>query len=315
VSTSLATTVPRSHGEPVSLPSPLLWFDPPWYRIDVDSCLFLADALTKVGITVACGQRDLFQQDDVDFRDFRRMVAHRCDRSGLLYKDLRDATIVDVRLIQMRDRHGRFAYPINQLRRWANQEETQVDMSIDAMLFPPEWISLDDMTAKIAQLRRLSGASVSVSIDECCMAEMLPPILRARADMLVIRTSGDPVASIVQAKQMLNASGGGEIPLWIVPTLPLSAEDCVKCFAMGASGIAIDAMFTDALMHLDDMARTTAQRAAISFGGSVESDESDRIVELVDRVVKRFIDDVSGFAHSCGVGKMSELNESHVRRR
>jgi len=313
---TLATCfIPRFTGSPIDLATPFFWFDPAWHLVDVERAAIVSTALAASGILVSALHRDLAQTDELTAVACEpRMIPHRCDRAGLIHQDFRAASVIDLRLALNRDAHGRFAYPPSQLRRWANQEETPGDFSIDAMTFPPDWRSLDDMSIKVGQLRRLSSAAVFVSLDAFNLPTIWPSIAKANIDGMILRLSGDPLATTMEARQLIHASNGAAIQLWIATDRELSAEDCVKCFAMGANGIAVDAMCNGFLHKNDQFEMTTAERAARSFGygGGVETDQ--RIFETARKMASRFVADVCGYAHSCGVDRLSSLCPTHLTR-
>lgn len=313
--TTAATSITNISSDSLELATPFFWFDPAWYQVDVERCALVANAMATCGIVVSALHTDLSQNDDVDASAFTpRMVPHRFDRAGLLYRDFASASFIDLRMAPTRDSHGRFAYPINQLLRWANQKETQIDRSIDAMTFPPDWKSLDDMGHKVNQLRRLSSAVVFLSFDSFHLPVMMPAALKAKVDGVIVQISGDPLASIVDARRMIDEGENASIPLWIVTANALSAEDCVKCFAMGADGIAVDAMCNGFLYGSNQLEMTTSERAARSFGLPSAADGNQRVFHLAKQMVERFVADVCGRAHSCGVDRLSNLCPAHLTR-
>jgi len=315
VHTTAATSITKSSGESFELATPFFWFDPAWYQVDVERCALVANAIASCGIVVSVLHSDLAQIDNVDASALTpRMVPHRFDRAGLIYRDFASASFIDLRMALSRDSHGRFAYPINQLLRWANQEETQIDRSIDAMTFPPDWKSLDDMVPKVNQLRRLSSAAVFLSFDSFHLPVMMPAALKAKVDGVIVQISGDPLASIVEARRLIDESENTSIPLWIVTNTALSPEDCVKCFAMGANGISVDAMCNGFLFGSNQLEMTTSERAARSFGLPKPADSHQRIFHLAKQMVDRFVADICGHAHSCGVDRLSNLCPAHLTR-
>ena len=302
-------------GADLPLLTPFFWFDPPWYRVPVSRCDMVARGVESAGVVVNALLRDLAQSDEGEaVVKSRRMVPHRSDRAGLIYRDFESATIIDLRMWVGRDPHGRFAYPINQLRRWSNQDDTPADISIDAMSFPPDWETLDDMKHKVGQLRRLSSAAVMLSFDETQLDAILPAAMIAEVDGIILRVEGDPCERIIEARSRLDQAKGRAIRLWIATNAELSPKDCVVCFSLGADGLSLDALCNDLLYSDEQVQLTTAERAAISFGMQSTGDAVDRFQEKLKARVERFVIDVCGHAHSCGVERLSDLKVEHLRR-
>jgi hypothetical protein len=315
ISTLPQTTITKASGGSIELATPFFWFDPAWYLMDVERCALVANAISACGVVVSALHSDLTQDTAPESLSFSpRMIPHRCDRAGLTHRDFSTASIIELRMVPSRDAHGRFAYPINQLLRWSNQEESQVDLSIDAMTFPPEWKSLDDMVHKVGQLRRLSSAAVFLSFDAFHLPVMLPAALKARVDGIIVRVNEDPLKLIVAARKLIDESQEASFPLWISPSIAMSAEDYVKCFALGADGIAVDSMCNSFLHGSNQLELTTSERAARSFGMPSAANIDQRVHGLARQMIDRFVSDVCGHAHSCGVDRLSNLCPVHLTR-
>ena len=72
--------------------------------------------------------------------------------------------------------------------------------------------------------------------------------------------------------------------LWIATKQRLSAEDAVKCFALGATGLGVDAICNDYLWN--------GSRAELS--------------------VEKWTRQVRGFARSCGAEALGDLRPAHL---
>ena len=281
-------------GNSMELPLPFFWFDPPWHLVHIEKCRTFAHAFAASGIVVAALHRDFHDDNDVKSSSFLpRLAPHRSDRAGWIFRDFESASVIDLRLAPTRDDNGRFAYHPAQLNRWRNCEEDRSHdavESIDMMTFPPDWKSLDGMCSKVAQLRKLSDAAIFVSIDEAHAALMLPAAKSADVDGVIIRVEGDPLGTIVRARQHIDAwKRPRSTALWIVTSEQLSPADCVKCFAMGASGLSVDLLCNDLLFqnHL-------------------------RLEAAVNQVVGEFADSVRGYANSCNVARITDLRSEHL---
>ena len=302
---------------PLELPLPLFWFDPPWHRTSVERCRDVSRAMAEVGVVVSALHRDLSQQDDCDASAFSpRMAPHRCDRAGWIHRDFENAAIIDLRMTPIRDSQGRFAYEPNQLRRWKNRDESSSDDpegSVNALLFPPDWASLDDMARKVAQLRRLSDAAVFVSFDAIHLAAYTAASVAAGIDGIIVRTTGDPLAAIIAARKCIDDCASPRAPaLWLVSERSLSAEDCVKCFAVGADAVSVDHLCNDFLLDTD-RTRSLADRAAYGLGFRPSSNDYDHIRQNASELIRPFVEQIRGYANSCGVECLADLTPEHLQ--
>ncbi len=290
---NLQHQVPLRDGREVTLPLPLFWFDPPWQDAPVERCLAFAHQLAAAGITVSAIGRELSQQDDDQAAVFfPRMATHRCDRAGWVAQDFENAAIIELRLALIRDRDGRVAYDTRQQLRWANApdaESDQVIASRNAMSFPPEWDSLDDMIHKVANLRKLSQAAVFVSLDAANEQWLVPAAIRAGVDGVIVVYQGDDASLIARTAQRIHAEAGDKPPqLWVVSTQATDPQTWIKCLALGADAIAVDAFCNE---HL--------------FGSKAANDS-------IEQTVLRWRAELSGYTASCGVSQLSELNDQHL---
>lgn len=288
VETGLQVSIAKATGDAVELPRPFFWFDAAWHSLAIEQAENLAKEMAAGGIVVAALHRDLSQSDDSDASTFPlRMAPHRCDRAGWSYRDCQSAAIIELRMMPSRDSSGRFAYHTTQLARWRNRdpnESTDEDQG-DAMTFPPDWQSLDDMAVKVVQLRRLSDAAIFVSFDTSARAHMLPAALAAGVDGVIAIVDGDPVETITRCREMIAQSQSTHPPaLWIATKQRISPEDAVKCFALGASGLAVDALCDDYLAN--------GSRAEMYVGPWSQR--------------------VRGLARSCGVDRLTSLRAEHL---
>lgn len=294
VETKLNSSIGLATGKSIELPLPFFLFDPPWHLVPIEKCRVASLAFAANGIIVSALHRDLSKDGEVNAPSFLpRLAPHRCDRAGWTFRDFESVSVIDLRLVPTRDNIGRFAYHAAQLNRWRNPEEDRSHdsiESIDAMTFPPDWKNIDDMCHKVAQLRRLSDAAIFVSIDEVHQPLMLPAAQTADVDGVIIRVDGDPLQTIIGARQQIDSwKQARPIALWIVSSQQLSAEDSVKCFAMGATGLSVDLIGNDLLFqnHL-------------------------RMETAVDQVIGEFANAVRGYANSCDVARITDLRPELV---
>lgn len=288
VETRLQVSVTKATGGVVELPLPFFWYDPAWHLLTIEQAANLAAEMAAEGVVVSALHRDLSADDDSDASLFLpRMAPHRCDRAGWIYRDCLNASIIDLRMTPSRDENGRFSYHPVQLGRWRNRVEndsggTQLG---DVMTFPPEWQTLNDMAAKVSQLRRLSDAAVFVSFDASVRTQLLPAAIAANVDGVIAIIDGDPVQTIVHCQRMIEQLRTPHRPaLWIASKRRMSPEDAVKCFALGASGLSVDALCDDYLLN--------ANRAEMYVGPWTQR--------------------VRGLARSCGVDRLTSLGAEHL---
>ena len=294
VDTKLGTSVRLATGKSIEFPLPFFWFDPPWHLVPIEKCRTFAHAFAASGIVVSSLHRDLAADEENKTAWFLpRLAPHRCDRAGWTFRDFESASVIDLRLAPIRDEIGRFAYHPAQLNRWRNFEEDRSHDAVDAtdaMTFPPDWKNVDSMCSKVGQLRRLSDAAIFVSIDEVHAPVMLLAAKAADVDGVIIRVEGDPLQTIVRARQQIDSwKRPISTALWVVTSEQLSPVDCVKCFAMGASGLSVDLICNDLLFqnHL-------------------------RLEAAVNQVVGELADSVRGYANSCNVAQITDLRPDHL---
>jgi hypothetical protein len=285
--TDLTTTVAIADGREIDLPTPFFWHDPSWHVVNLKLSAQIAHAIAGLGIVVSVLHREVSDQDGGDESAFfPRMATHRCDRAGWVFHDFENVAIIDLRMTPVRDSFGQFAYHPTLLSRWHQSEsfEHSTASAMDAMTFPPDWQSLDDMKYKVEQLRKLSSAAVFVSFDATHRQTMLPAAISSGVDGVIISTKQNPAETIVAARDQIDQAPGDRPALWIQTETRLSAEDGVKCFALGANGLSVDSLCNDYL------------------------DQGDPCWDAIGRWIQTF----KGYAHSCGVANVGELSRLHL---
>ncbi len=273
---SVATTVNRSEGRALTLPLPLFWYDPRWALLPTELADELAVAVSEHDVLVSALHSDVagpdidpalfadrspVRQDAGGGRDdenvaikprptfLPRIVPYRPERYGLSPVDFDHATIVDVRLMMTRDVSGRFAYSPEQIARWeATPEDAPLAGGgwVPAATFPPDVESMEHLSSKFDQLRRLApDAAIFASMGPYRMEDELPGIVGAGPDGLILRLDevdleGLQLAALTcRARSLMKQAGGKHLPLWIVPG-NITPDDAAKLVALGADGIGID---------------------------------------------------------------------------
>ncbi len=282
--------ITKATGDKLELPLPFFWFDPSWHFAPIERGRQAATAASGVGIVVSALHSDLNGHGESDrFQLTPRLAPHHSDRAGWTYGDFEDAAIIELRVSPLRDEYGRFAYHPAQWTRWKQytvNDADAVESSVLAMNFPPDWKSLDDMASKVEQLRRLSSAAIFVSYDAFYFATLIPAALAAGVDGLIASVLGDPLYVINQSRLLLDNNPHRPRPaLWIATDQRLTAEDCVKCLALGATGLSLDAYCNEL------------------FGNQRQAQTA----------IAEWLDEVQGHANSCGVAQIAELNRQHLR--
>ena len=270
--------IDRRVGESLPLDLPLFWYDPHWYHVTTDQADNLAIAVGSLDVVIAAmasdlsgpSSRSMFHSEakemltrtDADSDElhqdagvgggnpFPRIVPYRPERYGLSVADFDDAFLVDVRLWMPRDVSGRFAFSPAQIQRWEASPSSEPIAGggwVPAATFPPDVVSMDHLSSKLAQLRRLSpSAALFVSMGPYRMIDELPKLLAAQPDGLILRLDetlldGLELAALThRARQMMIAEKQPQLPLWVVPG-EVTPDDAVKLIALGASAVAIDA--------------------------------------------------------------------------
>lgn len=288
-------------GSVVTLPTPLFWYAPDWYQLEVDLADLLAFASSQRGILVAALRSELGapQRAPLLFGDASgaeataappRLVPYRPERYGLSVRDFDDAAIIDVRLTLARDPSGRFAFPPAQIQRW---ESTPADEPLSggswvpATSFPPDVVSAKHLASKLTQLRFLApSAAVFLSLWPYRLSEELPQLLAGKPDGIILRLDrlnldGLQLARVVRkARQLLDQCGGGRLPLWVVPG-DVSADDAVKLIALGASAVAIDS-WCERVRESAIQSRVSSAGARLGYAAA-ESDSPESLLKMIDQ--------------------------------
>jgi len=315
--TAATTTPPANTHAAAQVPLPFFWYDPPWSQASPDRCRMVADWAGQLGLTISALESDLGSEPGGSAEiGWPRLAPHRCDRAGWSLSDAQHAKLIEVRLGMNRDAADRYVYSAAQMDRWYASDaegEANEDRSWSPLLFPPEWASLAQMTSKVAQLRRLSQAAVYVSCDETTLDEVLPVVCTARADGVILRFQDDPVAPLQQAAAILSTLSGQHQPrIWLAGG-KLSAENAVKCFALGADAVAIDWVCNPWLLSNDHEQLTSAQRTAINLGVHVGQSAEERLRARVQQTIENWRSGVSGLAQSLFVADVHQLGPQHLR--
>lgn len=276
--------IQRHGAEPISLPLPLMWIDPPWSIVNPSAADALASGIASVGVSVSALLSDLSSDaaparfHDAANDELRsRILPYRPERYGLHSSDFDEVSIVDLRLTITRDQSGRFAFSPDQIARWesTNQGEPLAGGGwVPAATFPPDVASLDKLHSKINQLRALAqNAAVMVSLSPHRIEQDLAVVMQQKPDGLILRCndpgisdpgiSGLMIASTLRrARAWLDKHNHVTAQLWVDPGM-ISPADAVKLIHLGATGIAIDSWCEPLLDHL----ATTYQQSPSATGG------------------------------------------------
>lgn len=313
-----AATATAMQASEAAVPLPFFWYDPPWARAAVERCRLVAESAGELGLTIAALESDLTSEaGGLTDIGWPRLAPHRCDRAGWTLNDAQQATLIEVRLGMNRDAAGHYRYSAAQLARWYPDEMSDrevKDRSWLPLLFPPEWSSLLQMASKFSQLRRLGQAAIYVSCDEAYLEEVLPVVSAARGDGVIVRCQGDPTAALQQAAAIRNTNADCHRPrLWLAGG-QLSAENVVKCFALGADAVAVDWICNPWLLNNEHEQLTTAERTAINLGVNVGRSPEERLRTRIQQAIERWQNEVSGLVQSLLVAAVQDLGPQHLRR-
>ena len=305
---------------------PLFWYDPPWHLASPERCRLVADFVGACGVMIGGVARDITTAaEGLDDVTWPRLVAHRCDRAGWTLEDAQAATAIELRLGISRTATGGLEYSREQFSRWASRwgrqeegrpteaEEGEPEKPLPLpLVFPPEWADLSQMRTKVAQLRALSDAAVLVSCDEASLDEVLPAAVQAGADGLIVRIAADPVEALLRYRSILATLDGSARPaIWLAGG-EWDAEQAVKCFALGATAISLDAVCNRWLLGIDDPEFSPAQQAAIKLGGRIGKTREELLGDQIRERLDSLGDAIAGIMRSLMVGELSQLGPQHV---
>jgi hypothetical protein len=297
-------------------PLPLFWYDPPWHQADVARRRLIAQFVGEFGVTVNVLHRELQVGNEVwDELNVPRMATHRCDRLGWTPEDSQSASIVELRLGIKHDEQLGFHYPSQRLALWLDHDADQpvAPLPPEPLLFPPEWNDLGQMAAKVTQLKRLGCDTVYVSIDQQHLEATLPAIAAARADGVIVRYNDCPLEALMRYRAWTrdNPTAAWRPRLWLAGD-QLSAIDAVKCFALGASAVSVDAICQRWLLGDNGPDLTMAERAAMNLGQHIGPTPSQRLEADVQRKLGEFCTSIAAHAQSVGVRLLDELSCEHL---
>jgi len=297
------------------IPLPLFWYNPPWHHADVERRRLVAQLVGEFGVTVNVLHRELKGEDaEWGESDWPRMATHRCDRLGWTLEDAQSARIVELRLGMDRDQHGGYAYEPDRLTMWLDGDADHAVEQLPPMplMFPPEWQSLGQLGAKVTQLRRLGCGAVYVSIDESNVESVLPEVSAAQADGVIIRISHCPLDAMSIYRRWAEQTATSWRPrVWLAGG-SLSANDAVKCFALGASAISIDSICDRWLLGEDGPELSMAERAALNLGVTMGQTSQQRLSGDVQRKLGELCGTISAQIQSLAVNEIDELSVEHL---
>lgn len=315
---STAPAAQAGAGAAREIPLPFFWYDPPWALASLDRCRLVADVAGRLGLTISALESDLTSEaGGLADIGWPRLAPHRCDRAGWSLSDAQQATVIELRLGMNRDAAGHYRYSAAQMDRWYAEEATgqnsNQDRSWIPLLFPPEWPDLSHLSSKLTQLRRLGQAAIYVSCDESDLAVVLPVVSAARGDGVIVRCAGDPTATLQQTAAWFRESAERHRPRIWLAGCKLTAEEAVKCIALGAAAIAIDWMCDPWLLNNDHEHLTAAQRTAINLGVNVGKSPEERLTARIQQTLENWRSEVGGIVQSLLVPRVHDLGPQHLR--
>ncbi|WP_164104094.1 hypothetical protein [Candidatus Laterigemmans baculatus] len=333
----------------IGLPLPLLAYDLPWSTVDSERAARVADALDELGIAVAALGCELGTRPSQPATAqaspaaavalSNRFCPYRPERYGLRIEDLTAAKVIDIRLAASRDGSGRFNYSPAQMRRWdlrgarkADRNES-LDVSTPTMHWPPDVRTLEELPGKVAELRQLApAAAIGISLGLDSLELGLPIVRDAKAEILTIRADDDlqrdattanggsstahlsaarSLANCVaRTRRWLDAHGGRQIRLIVVPPSEADAGDCVKLLALGAAVVAVDGWCKPLLAPRppeanDDWAAATLGVSTRPAAPATPEVDTAELQSRIERMI--------ALVESTGVASLSELGPEHVR--
>jgi hypothetical protein len=258
-------------GNKLAFPTPLVAYDLPWSTISIERAKRIYDFLDGMGISVA-GLRSEFTEvsdesesqtvsDRIQPLDLEvpppPLCPYRPERYGLDLIDLREARLVDVRLLAARNALGLSRYTPDMMRRWDRRASKMADDDamafggMNAMHWPPDISSKDKLCKKIHQLRILSAPAIlGVSVEAAHVSQNLDWLVDSGADFLTIVASDWPeteamalarlIAGVSDRLQEHGRDGLGPVRLMVVPPSEVTVLDVIKLLSLGADLVAVD---------------------------------------------------------------------------
>jgi hypothetical protein len=313
-------TTGEGDGQPEpELSFPFFWYEPPWHEATPQRCRSVGDLVGGFGILVGALRREMSDAEAGGDGEYAwpRMAVQRCDRLGWSLEDGQTAKVVELRLGMNRDESGGYSYPRPLADRLlGDQQESGAGDATppSPLVFPPEWESLAQMRSKVLQWRHLCGSAIYVSCDEWHLCDVMAAASVAGADGVIIRYADDPVAAMAWYHQWASTAGDVWRPrVWLAGG-QMTAEDAVKCLALGASAIAIDWICDSWLRGDNGPELTLAERAIMNLGGQVTQTAEQRLASDVQRRLGQWTDSVGRVLQSLFVADVSELGLRHLVR-
>ncbi len=301
-----------------TLPLPLVWLNPPWYLSDIERFRRVARVAADAGLMVSALWLELVSSRPDSAQSFvPRLATHRPDRAGWTFQDFEDPAVIELRIGQPRDAHGRFAHHASQMAIWnrpdgdANPNEFT---AAPAAYFPPDWPNLEAMSRKVMQIRQLSSAAILVSFDSSSLDALLPAVISSRADGALIRCTGDPVETLHRARMELDKLAAHERPVIWLAADSLDAESCVKCMALGSQGFAVDTWANRWLLDDESEMLSRAERAALSLGTTYHENAMPTWELRIRTAISEFSEQLRGRIESLGAPAPGKLKPEHVER-
>jgi hypothetical protein len=326
---SHSMVIDRDGNTPLFIRRPMFWFDPPWYRMPLDTACALANTVAELGITVSALRRDCVRDgqswrlgqpnpasDSSEPTRCTRMLPYRPERYGLTVEDFDQCQLIDVRLAMSRDTDGAHVYSQQQIKRWDTAPDGAAFAGgnwVPAGTFPPDVVSLETLGPKIIQLRKLSPESaIFVSLGPFRLRQELPRLLGKQhsgdtlPDGVIIRMDLATLSPLQLAQQILGArdiidnAGRPNLPLWVVPP-EITADDAAKMIALGADAVAVDSWCQEIVDELLEPSEGT--RAAFGYQQRdivISGDQHwSTLRAWVAGVLNPRIDRFSGLVQSC----------------
>lgn len=324
-----ATTEPAD----AHLPLPFFWHDPSWHLASPAHGRAVAGAVGRCGVTIGMCESDLGQEEIAgaaagiggpqgpgspggaggDEGSQPRMAIHRCDRAGWTLDDCQSAQVIELRLGMERPPGRGYEYERRRFERW--HPATMAGLGNAGapvpLLFPPEWSDLGMLGAKVAQLRSLSDAAIYVSCDDSQIEVVLPAVCAGQADGILVRYHDDPVWSLRRCRQILGRWTGPTRPRVWLSGGDLSVEEMVKCFALGASAIAIDAI-CDPWLTSEEYARLFPAQTGLFNHAAMVGKAQQRITEMVRERIVSQCEELAALLQSLMVRSVDQLGEEHL---
>lgn len=184
--------------------------------------------------------------------------------------------------------------------------------------WPTELSRTEQLAPLIESVRAAAGGNspVGIVLPEAANTSDLQAAKAAKADFitLVCTTSRIDTAlvwSLVQAREICCCEGEPQLPI-ILDAPVTSAEDAVKCMALGATVVGIDGILAPHVPRPESKPTKPSHRSLLTELGA-QAHKTDSVIDRIVQTLQHTIDEVVDWHAACGAARVGELDASMLR--